>query len=286
MDASDRSREANYKGQLSYFGAPSGATFGFTRSDDTTTYFGQPTGDYLVLSSTISGAVRLETKDGDGQTVTAGSNLVVLDGSVPVSTRTRDHSHVYMTLPMELIRDQLGGEVRPAGRGVAQMAPNGLAPFLESQLHMMAKECTKLSEVETLHLIDSLQSLALGALSRLGSDPPPAGAPAQTHALHTAATRYIALNLGDENLRADSVADAIQCSRSSLFRAFQDHNDTFGNHIRRARFKLAKSYLVNQPDMPIQIVAHLCGYKTPESFGRFFREQAGMTASAYRDSGV
>lgn len=285
IDVADKARENAFEGNLSHFSASNGATFGFTRSDDTITHFGRPSGDYLLLSLTISGAVHLTSKDGSSRTVRAGQNLVVLDGSLPTSTRTLDHSLVYLTLPMDQVLSQLGFEYRPSQTGFAQIPSQGLAPFLESQLHLMARECTRLSEVETLHLADVLQSLALGTLSRSRARHASSEVQVQAQALYLAAARYIALNLGVAELGADSVAAAIHCSRSTLYRVFQEREDTVGRHIRRERFKLAKSYLLNEPEFSIQIVAHLCGYGTPESFGRFFRDQAGMSPTTFRNEG-
>ena len=100
----------------------------------------------------------------------------------------------------------------------------------------------------------------------------------------------IARRLDDPNLDATSIADALGCSRATLYRAFADHSATVYGYIRELRLQRAKERLeAATREETVAEIAGSLGFTDPSNFGRAFRRRfghaPGQLAKAGKSSG-
>ncbi len=262
--------------------SPEGVAFARTRADDVIAYFAQPQGDFLMINLTVSGAADLTQPGGVEVAVSAGPALIVLDSTHPITSRSHDHEMLSLILPLPLLRDELCSDKWPPSAGIASLHKPGLMPFLQNQMLMMAQTGASLGPDELGRALKSMKELALGVLEQAdpGEVGQAEGLPDQ--AIHEATLHYIALNFSHTDLSVERIAMVIGCSRAKLYRVFEERHGTVGAAIRRVRIDHAKSVLLVEPPLPVKLVAFQCGYHSPETFGRAFRAQTGMTPSEYR----
>ncbi len=87
----------------------------------------------------------------------------------------------------------------------------------------------------------------------------------------------------NSHFTVDDVCKNLNLSLSYINRIFKrDKKVSPKKYITRVRVKSACDYLV-QTDKPVSEVARLCGFADPKYFARVFRENAGCTASEYRE---
>jgi len=93
-------------------------------------------------------------------------------------------------------------------------------------------------------------------------------------AYFVAAKRIIHQRLADFNLSPKSIADALQCSRATLYRAFRAHGLTVAAYIREVRLQEAWRRLEeSSPHASIAEIAAACGFSDSVHFRRIFRER-------------
>ena len=102
-------------------------------------------------------------------------------------------------------------------------------------------------------------------------------------ALVKSAIQFIRARAGDL-IGAEQVAQALGVSRRTLDRRFvQALGRSVREEMARGRMQLARRLLADN-SRPIAEVARGCGYGTPASFSRAFRQHSGHWPSAYRDT--
>jgi AraC-like DNA-binding protein len=93
-------------------------------------------------------------------------------------------------------------------------------------------------------------------------------------ALYTAALRHIARHLPDTHLSPESIAQAIGCSRCSLYRMFEQNGQSVSGYVRERRLdKLLKSH---GRTAPISALAARCGLFDGSPLTRAFKRQFGV----------
>ncbi|MBE0636582.1 helix-turn-helix transcriptional regulator, partial [Candidatus Bipolaricaulota bacterium] len=96
---------------------------------------------------------------------------------------------------------------------------------------------------------------------------------------------YIRANLTSD-LRLDTLARVANFSAYHFHRLFTAIvGETVNAHIRRLRMQRAASQLIYNPKMSITRIATDCGFSSPSSFARDFRQTFGMSASQFRAGG-
>ncbi|MGD6802054.1 response regulator [Rossellomorea vietnamensis] len=95
------------------------------------------------------------------------------------------------------------------------------------------------------------------------------------------AVEYINKHLKNE-LTQKEVADHVHLNPSYLSVLFKEHvRMTFSEYVTRRRIQRGKDLLISTK-LPINEIAEESGYKTAKYFIKIFKEQEGMTPSAYR----
>ncbi len=90
----------------------------------------------------------------------------------------------------------------------------------------------------------------------------------------------------DESLTLDGLARVANFSKFHFHRVFRAMmGETLNQFIRRLRVERAAVQLVGNPKKSITEIAIDCGFSSPATFARAFRELFGVSASAWREQG-
>ncbi len=96
---------------------------------------------------------------------------------------------------------------------------------------------------------------------------------------------YIQANLSGD-LRLETLAQVASFSPFHFHRVFKSVvGETLNDFIRRVRVGAAAGRLLGHPRESITEIAVACGYSSPSSFAREFRNAFGMSASEFRKGG-
>lgn len=111
------------------------------------------------------------------------------------------------------------------------------------------------------------------------------GQPADGRDVAREALLYIESHYGEE-VTLERLSDRCGVNRTTLVsRVQQATGMTPREYLLHHRMMVAKKHLAFT-DVPIKEIAHRCGYKTVQHFGRAFREREGVTPAAYRTAAV
>ncbi|MBN1446481.1 MAG: AraC family transcriptional regulator [Bacteroidetes bacterium] len=89
----------------------------------------------------------------------------------------------------------------------------------------------------------------------------------------------------DEQLSLEALASVAHFSPYHFHRVFHAMvGETLNRFIQRVRCERAAAQLVGNPGKSIGAIALDCGYSSSQTFARAFREQFGMSASAWREA--
>jgi AraC-like DNA-binding protein len=95
------------------------------------------------------------------------------------------------------------------------------------------------------------------------------------------ARRYVQANLHRGMLSPETLVNALQLPRSTLYRLFE-HEGGLGAYIRNCRLREAVDELVNFPNLPVAGIAYGLGFKSASDFTRAFRRAYGMAPQDLR----
>ena len=96
---------------------------------------------------------------------------------------------------------------------------------------------------------------------------------------------YIETHLADD-LDLETLADVAHFSPFHFHRIFSSMvGETLGRFIARVRIERAATLLIQHPDRSVTETAVACGFTSPSSFARAFKEAFGMSPSVWRDHG-
>lgn len=93
--------------------------------------------------------------------------------------------------------------------------------------------------------------------------------------------RYIQANLHQAALSPESLLDALQLPRPTLYRMFE-HEGGLGAYIRNRRLREAADELVQFPDLTVMEIAFGLGFKSASDFTRAFRRAYDMSPQDLR----
>lgn len=94
--------------------------------------------------------------------------------------------------------------------------------------------------------------------------------------------KYLVMNLSGNRLNADSAAEYLNISRSTLLRRLKDEGTTFKELFDYTRKELAQSYL--KQDHTISEIAYLLGFSEPSAFQHSFKRWFGVNPGAMKHS--
>lgn len=237
--------------------------------------------DRFSFGMVLCGRRRYRDED-DGVAIATPGDFFCYDATRPSRVAWTAHRGIHFSLSRRLIEEASGWSIPPAADGMRALTASPLAPFLRSQLVLLARHLGSLPPVERAVAFDQAVDLALAVMAQAFRAQ---GADAVRSAYFVGAQRYIEQHLLDPNLDALRVAMALKCSRATLYRAFADQNLTVVRYIREARLNEAMRRLrLVSAGATIESLAVQCGFNSVSSFRRAFREKFGLNPSEVREA--
>lgn len=225
---------------------------------------------------------RIFRSESETEQIMGPGTFFLYDPAEPSRIAWTAHRGIHLTLRRDMVRKALGGDLPPAERVPDIMAASRLAPFIRSHLQLLAARMDLLPAIERAFLIDQIVDLLLTALR---NDPgrafPDAGPVRQT--LFIDARRFIEQHFAEPDLNIDRVAQALGCSRSTLYRSFAEHNLSVPDFIRQRRLQRFMQLLHTAPkEATITSLAQQCGFLNIGYFSKQFRQHFGMSPTEAR----
>lgn len=284
LDVSEPDGRKDFRADLLLHMSDDGTTtFGCASSDDVITRFARSNDEYVMFSLGLSGTAKIRTDRDAARIVTPSSGLMVVDGTRPMRTLTEGQSHVYLTVPKAKLADALADKPGLLRDGFCALPQEGLGGLLMANLVWMARHGERLDRSSTAIAMKAAVDLAVGTIARAHADRDTTPDERHDEAYYAAACRYIQLHLAAPDLTAASIAHALGCSRAHLYRVFAQHEQGIGAVVRAERLERAAALLASPAALPIEQIATACGFASPSAFTRSFRDQSGLTPTAFRD---
>lgn len=222
---------------------------------------------------------RRQRDETEGVTIAGPGEFFCYDPTRVSRVGWEDHSGLHIVLPRELVSASIGGEIPPASELIERLNRSKLAPFLRSHFHVLAREFDSLSMSERAAVFDSTVDMTLSVMRETlaGTATP---SPTDSHAYFLAAKHFIHERFGDPNLSPESIARALECSRATLYRAFNAYGVTVAQYVREVRLQEAmRRITTSPPGASIANIAAQCGFFEPAYFRRLFRARFGVNPS-------
>lgn len=221
----------------------------------------------------LQGESRVE-QAGNSSLLEAG-DIVLVDSALPFSfsygCRSQQLSLILPRLVVERSLNLSGIEL-----GVRIPAQSHIAS-VANRLIAEAAICDQLDPEEGAAITDSLIMLIRPSVIRsLGEKHP-------NDRLFLLAASFIRDNIGDPDLRAQTIAEASGASVRSLYRAFADRSLTVSDYIKTQRLEMCADYLQQaRGKLNLTEVGYRFGFASPSAFSTAFRQRFGITPTSYR----
>lgn len=237
--------------------------------------------DELALFLMLKGRMRYAYEGGETMEVGEGG-FFLLDGSRPLSLSFTQHCCIQLDLSRPLLESVLPRSMPDPVVINAALANSVLAGLLRDHLRQFPRVVAGMAQREQLALLDASESFAITAIE--GAFSSAAGISEHSNAgLFVAAQRYIRRHLTSHELNPASVAAAVGCSRSTLYRLFADRELTVQAYIRELRLQQLMLLLRKEKgNAPIHLLAQRCGLYDHPNLNRLFRRRFGMSPSDAR----
>lgn len=157
--------------------------------------------------------------------------------------------------------ESLHGRVFESASPLTQLLVAHMAEFSKNLPVMSAHEAGIAFDISVQLLI-----AAFGKQATLSST----GRAAVRAALFDKARRYVQGNLHQALLSPESLLDALQLSRPTLYRLFE-HEGGLVAYIRNCRLREAADELIKFPQLSVTAIAYGLDFKSPSAFNRAFR---------------
>lgn len=237
--------------------------------------------DELALFLMVKGQARI-TYDGEREMKIEQGGFFLLDGLRPTSLDFSDHQLIQLDLPRPLLKSVFAGPIPEPALVNEALANSRLVGLLRGHLQQFPNIAASLAPSEQLALLHASESFGIATIE--GAFTSQSVAEEVHEGLFAAAQRYIKRHLSREDLDPASVAAAIGCSRSTLYRLFSERELTVQGHIRELRLQRLL-YLLQKESatIPIHLLAQRCGLYDAVNISRMFRRRFGVSPSEARE---
>lgn len=237
-------------------------------------------GDDEINLGVVLAGIRRQAEGDDTETNAVAGDLFIYNASTPSRVRWSKHRGLHLCLPLAEIGSGIGKI--SASEAIRHLSTSRLAPFLKGQLTMLAANMDMLSSQERAIMLQSSIDLAVATLRSAllpDEDFTQAG-----DGLFVAACRYVDEHLADRNLDPAHIAQALGCSRATLYRRFADRDLTIAGYVRELRLQKMMSLLKSAPrSVAISQIAHSAGFNDSVSTVQIFRKRFGGRPRDFRE---
>lgn len=280
ISVADNNDALRFEGEMRAVTGVQGVIFGMSRYTANLCQFSRRTPDMLLISLTKHGSIGLVRNNRAQALATPADGLVMVQADTGTRSVTQGHGHIYLSLPMELARQAIGGDAMRNDEALRLVGSAPLAPFLIAQLELLGTHLATLDSVAAQAAIATATDLSLAMLRGLRSEHHPAVSLAD-RSLFDAATLLMSQRHGDPELTATSIAAALGCSRSHLYGVFARLGHTVADHLRTIRMEQA-CQLLRGTTLTVSMIAFRVGYDSDTAFSRAFRSFYGENPRDYR----
>ena len=236
--------------------------------------------DKLALLYVVKGNIRCSYKKDKDILVNPGEFLL-FDTRLANQTQFINSRFIQLNLPRSCAINFLTDKYLPSQLS-HMISSSGLADMLALQLKLFNSLSDNLSNAEKLVFLQSTQDLATSLINCLYKNQKNTDC-LDRNSIYLAAVRYIENNLALDSLSPESIAHALACSRSTLYRAFAAQNLYPADYIRDQRLqKLAQLLQQSNQGLPIAQLASECGLYDAPNLSRLFKRKFGLSPQEYR----
>lgn len=232
--------------------------------------------DQFVLNIVQSGLVRCAQFGRVAET--PPRHMFLADARAPFeSEQITTTSALYLRIPGVRLREAVGAPEDYCA--VAYDARSGLNAAFSDFLFALWRERDALSEEEKSAVADRVVDFLA-----LACKPVVAPAISPNEALRRKMERYITMRVSDPMLSVDNIAKSLGVSRSRLYAALREKEESIGERILAIRLERCREALRDPRFDHLKIIniAFECGFSDAAHFSRAFKRKFGMTPRSYR----
>jgi AraC-like DNA-binding protein len=248
-------------------------------------------GDEILLSAIVEAdrPARYRGDEGGGGggafAIPAG-RILVNDLAVPFTIDMGRYRSINFRLPRAAVTRAVRSY--PPGLRGRMLSESPLVSLLFTHLVRFAGALPAMDDVARLVALDATAEFALATLRiETRSEWWDTAAEHDGHwtGLWLAAERFIERNLDRADLNPDTIARALRCSRTQLYRLFARHETTVMDRIRDVRLNRCRDMLADPAcRLPVAEIAALYGFDNPSAFSRGFRRRFGCSPGELRQN--
>ena len=206
------------------------------------------------------------------------ASILALDMNQPVRMQRQACRVLAFFVPGELVQ-----EVFPDPEAIHGRVLHGATPLGRLIIEHVATlsqniACMPAGEADgAIRAAARLLVAAFGRQARLSGN----ARAAVRAAMFGRARRYIQAHLCEDELSPESVLNALQLPRPTLYRLFQ-HEGGIAAYIRHLRLRQAANELIRYPHAAVMEISYGLGFKSASDFTRAFRRAYGMSPQDFR----
>jgi len=233
---------------------------------------------YLKIVAPWQGCAAVEQHGRQAWVRPGGWAIYDTTGSYEVGNPERSQ-HLIVMLPKAQLTerglrlDGLMGRLVGGGSGISRVALETMRSTYQ-ELPSMSPEAARGAG----DMIMELVRLSLHDLAGRGT------AATQTEALRDRIREHVGQHLRDPSLSIERIAQALNCSKRLLHKAFGAEDDTLAHYILRRRLQACMRDLKNaaHAQRSITEIAFFWGFNNGAHFSRVFRDHTGLSPSDFR----
>jgi AraC-like DNA-binding protein len=212
------------------------------------------------------------------EVASSAASILALDLNQPVRMRRSACRVLTFFVPGALVAEDLPDAEAIHGRTIHNTAP--LTRLAVEHVVALGQNIANLSAPAAQSAMRTGTQLLVAAFGRQSGLSGNARAAARA-AMFGRVRRYIQMNLHRAELSPESVLNALQLPRPTLYRMFQ-HEGGLGTYIRHLRLRHAANDLARYPHLMVTDIAYSVGFKSASDFTRAFRRAYGMAPQDFR----
>ncbi|MDB5774249.1 MAG: AraC family transcriptional regulator [Herbaspirillum sp.] len=208
----------------------------------------------------------------------SAASILALDMNQPVRMQRHACRVLSLFVPRALVEAAFPDAESIHGRVFESTTP--LTRLLIEHIASLNQNLPGMDASEADHALRAGVQLLVAAFGKQGRLSGNARAAVRA-AMFGKARRYIKANLHQPGLSPESLLNALQLPRPTLYRMFE-HEGGLGAYIRNRRLREAADELVKFPDLTVIEIAYGLGFKSASDFSRAFRRAYDMTPQDLR----
>jgi AraC-like DNA-binding protein len=234
--------------------------------------------DYAFHVFLEGGVENVSVRSSSRDITSSVAGILALDMGQPVRMHRNACRVLTFFVPATLVE-----EVFPDPEAIHGRAMQATTPLTRLIIEHVAALSQTIADMsvsaadEAIRASARLLVAALGKQARLSGN---ARAAARA-AMFGQVRRYIQAHLHQAELSPESVLNALQLPRPTLYRMFE-HEGGLGTYIRHLRLRHAADELIRYPHVMVTDIAYGLGFKSASDFTRAFRRAYGMAPQEFR----